>query len=536
MPDLIPAAAYARVSTEHQVEDGLSIPAQLDECRKWGAAHGYDVVMEFVDAGKSGSDTEREELLKMRGMAESRHPPFRAIVVWKSDRIARNAELALVFRALLQRKGIELVSVTEPNIDGPIGQLINVVMAGINEFYPRQLADSTLRGGKKGTMDGFAQGGTAPDGMRKVDAGNGKKKYEPDPLRAPLIRRIYEERAKGKSLNELQRWLRAEEIPSVRGGRWESNQIWNILYKHQLVYLGHLVYNRTKQVKRGCTHVPKPREDWVICRDAHEPIITQDLADRVNMVREATKHMTPNPLCRTDLKPKGILCGLTYCGLCGAKMTTGVSGTGSTHCRTYYHCTRNTTYYLRGIGERCTNSWLWSRDLEDTVTSTVRRKLSTGSFLLGLQSAAEDAKKHQVISIANSVQVLERDRAALKRKVGILQDAILDETIPREVARPKMQELVRAISQLEAEIERAAKTPVVSPIPEELLSLSQQEFQEMLDDETFFRRMLFSVVDRIEVDPEKVVVKYRFLYPPEIWKRRKVRRGCTVSSLVRAIH
>ncbi len=72
----------------------------------------------------------------------------------------------------------------------------------------------------------------------------------------------------------------------------------------------------------------------------------------------------------------------------------------------------------------------------------------------------------------------------------------------------------------------------------ELLKLAKESdtFQEMLDDETFFRRMLFSVVDRIEVDPETVVVKYRFLYPPEIWKRRKVRRGCTVSSLVRAIH
>ena len=74
------AAAYARVSTEMQAEDGLSIAAQFSEIREYAAARGWTVVSEFVDAGISGQTLDRPGLQTMlicgrAGRVRYRHRP-----------------------------------------------------------------------------------------------------------------------------------------------------------------------------------------------------------------------------------------------------------------------------------------------------------------------------------------------------------------------------------------------------------------------------------------------------------------------------
>ncbi len=63
-------AAYARVSTEMQAEEGLSITAQLNEIREFAAARNWTVVSEFVDAGITGQTLDRPGLQNMLTAAE----------------------------------------------------------------------------------------------------------------------------------------------------------------------------------------------------------------------------------------------------------------------------------------------------------------------------------------------------------------------------------------------------------------------------------------------------------------------------------
>ena len=65
------AALYLRVSTGRQAESDLSIPDQRRQATNFCAARGWQVVIEFVDAGLSGTDDKRPELQRLLDMATS---------------------------------------------------------------------------------------------------------------------------------------------------------------------------------------------------------------------------------------------------------------------------------------------------------------------------------------------------------------------------------------------------------------------------------------------------------------------------------
>ena len=52
---------YARVSSEMQVEKGLSIPSQLELTRNFAREHGIEIIKEFVDEAESATTDQRPQ-------------------------------------------------------------------------------------------------------------------------------------------------------------------------------------------------------------------------------------------------------------------------------------------------------------------------------------------------------------------------------------------------------------------------------------------------------------------------------------------
>lgn len=84
------AALYLRVSTGRQAENDLSIPDQRRQAREFCAARGWEVVIEFVDAGQSGTDDKRPEFQRMADLAANGDAPFDVVVVHSFSRFARD--------------------------------------------------------------------------------------------------------------------------------------------------------------------------------------------------------------------------------------------------------------------------------------------------------------------------------------------------------------------------------------------------------------------------------------------------------------
>jgi len=111
-------ALYARVSSDRQDTD-LSISAQLKALRDYAARNGHQVVREFVDEAESGRTASRPTFREMISMARRSSKPFEAILVWKYSRFARNREDSIVYKSLLRKHGIQVLSITEPFEDTP---------------------------------------------------------------------------------------------------------------------------------------------------------------------------------------------------------------------------------------------------------------------------------------------------------------------------------------------------------------------------------------------------------------------------------
>ena len=143
--DTIPAALYARVSSDRQDVD-LSVAAQLRALMGYADKNGYLVAREYVDEAESGRITDRPEFLKMIDEASKPNAPFKVILVWKFSRFTRKREHAVVLKSMLRKKGIRVVSITEHAEDTSFGRLLEGVIEAVDELYSENLAQEVVRG------------------------------------------------------------------------------------------------------------------------------------------------------------------------------------------------------------------------------------------------------------------------------------------------------------------------------------------------------------------------------------------------------
>ena len=147
-------ALYARVSSERQDID-LSITAQLKALRKYASLNDHTVTKEYVDEAESGRSIDRPGFQNMIAAARQKVSPFEAILVWKLSRFTRNREDSIIYKSLLRKHGVQVISINEPVEDTPSGKLLEGIIEVIDEFYSANLSQDVLRGLRENASRGF---------------------------------------------------------------------------------------------------------------------------------------------------------------------------------------------------------------------------------------------------------------------------------------------------------------------------------------------------------------------------------------------
>ena len=101
--------------------------------------------------------------------------PFEVILVWKFSRFTRKREHAVAFKSMLRRKGIRVVSITEPADDSPTGKLMEAIIERVDEFYSENLAQDVVRGMREAASRGFFLRLERP---LRLQAGHGQRRGE----------------------------------------------------------------------------------------------------------------------------------------------------------------------------------------------------------------------------------------------------------------------------------------------------------------------------------------------------------------------
>ena len=185
--DLTPVALYARVSSDRQDVD-LSVAAQLRALRDYAEKNGYLVAREYVDEAESGRIADRPQFRKMLEEATRHNAPFHEILVWKFSRFARKREHAVAFKAMLRKKGVRVVSITEHADDSPTGKLMEAIIESVDEFYSENLAQEVTRGMREAASRGFWVASRVPYGYNKLmvqDGANKRPTLDPTPQPLP---------------------------------------------------------------------------------------------------------------------------------------------------------------------------------------------------------------------------------------------------------------------------------------------------------------------------------------------------------------
>ena len=146
------AALYLRVSTTDQTVENQRLAIE-NYCRlqNWRIARTYE------DTGVSGAQDRREGLDALK--ADVAKSKFDVVIVWKFDRLARSTQHLLETLSLLQRYGIDFVSVTEAvDSSTPAGKMVLTFLGAIAEFEREIIRERVVCGLERAKANGVQLG------------------------------------------------------------------------------------------------------------------------------------------------------------------------------------------------------------------------------------------------------------------------------------------------------------------------------------------------------------------------------------------
>jgi site-specific DNA recombinase len=239
------AVAYVRVSTEGQV-DKFGIDSQKEMIVKYAKEHDYAIREWFIDGGVSGAkDIEERPELNRLIYGAVMNPPVEAVIVAKSDRVARDIYLYFAIRREFQKRDVELVSVTEDfGALGAMAPVLEAMMAAIAQVERDNIRSRTSGGRKIKAYAGGYCGGNTPYGY--VSGGDGSMQIDPE--EADTVREIFRLKGEGCSLRRISDLLRINGHTTRNGNAFSPSTIKSIL-DNRKVYEGYYKYGSMEWTK-----------------------------------------------------------------------------------------------------------------------------------------------------------------------------------------------------------------------------------------------------------------------------------------------
>jgi len=468
------AGIYARVSSDKQDVD-LSITAQLKALREYAIRNGYEVVMEFVDEAESGKTADRPAFREMISMARCSQKPFDCILVWKYSRFARSRQDSIVFKALLRKNGVRVISINEPSDDTPTGKLLEAMIESLDEFYSANLGEEVTRGMRESASRGFYIGNCTPYGYRKVKVKDGIKerpKLVPDEREAQIVVCMFNEVLEGKGLKEIVKGLNREGIAGPRGREWIKTTVHGILTNE--VYTGTLVWGR--QSVRGLAPIR--------VENAWQAIVSREAFDNVQSL---LKSRAPSYLHPKRTASHFLLSGIAKCGYCGKALIGHDAKNGQF---TYYVCG---TLLKKGAGS-CPARYINGKELEGTVTDKIKEYILTEENLKELVRLVNEEMDAASVEYQQRLDTILSELDDTNQRLTRLYDALETSRLRLDDLAPRIQELRRRQMQLltaRAELEQKLSDRRVYLADMETVSYYVKDLRNLLDDSPLTERKSF---------------------------------------------
>ena len=446
-------AIYSRKS--RYTGKGESIGNQIDLCREYIRTHYGDAAAEhavvFEDEGFSGGNLNRPDFKKMMTAAKDRK--FKAIVVYRLDRISRNISDFSSLIEELGRLGIDFVSIRESfDTSSPMGRAMMYIASVFSQLERETIAERIRDNMHELAKTGRWLGGTTPTGYASESVksitvdGKTKKacKLKLLPDEAEIIYKIFDLYEQYDSLTMTETELLRQGIKTKTGRSFTrfsiksilQNPVYLIADKDAYQYFvdneaelfapesdfdgvrGVLAYNRSDQEKGRAT-VYNPISEWIVSVGEHPGIISSNRWIRVQESLERNKSKSYH-------KSRGneaLLTGLLWCS-CGSRMYPKVTGRKTADGQVVFP-------YMCKLKERSRRELCNVRNangnlLDAAICEQVKHLADHSSDFMKQLEKAKSAHAGNRSEFETKLSTLRKEQAETQRKINALIDSLAD--------------------------------------------------------------------------------------------------------------
>lgn len=417
------AVIYARYSSDRQNEQ--SIAGQIEACTEWAKNNNIKIVHIYHDEALSGKTDKRPDFQRM--ISDAKSGKFDYIIVYKLDRFARNRYDSAIYKAMLKKSNVRIMSALENIADGPEGIILESVLEGMAEYYSANLAQNVLRGMHQRAALAKHIGGLPPLGY-KVDK---EKNYVLDENTVPIVQKIFEMYSQGETLSDIASHLNNAGYKTVQGKKFTVNSFATILKNKK--YIG--VYENM----------------GVEIQDAVPKIISKELFENVQEKLIHNKKAPASNKSNVDF----YLTGKIFCGKCGSNMI-GDSGTSKTKATHYYY-----SCIEKKRRHGCTKKSVRKDWIEQLITDVVVKQVLTKENIKKIsQKAFEiyEKERNDISEITALKNTLKDTQKIIDNIMKAIEQGIITETTKKRLteAEERKNELLTSIAK--EEIKRPAIT------------------------------------------------------------------------------
>lgn len=471
------AVLYLRYSSQNQNE--FSIEGQRECCKEYCRSKNYNIVGEYIDRCRSAKTDNRPEFKRM--IKDSSKQEFNAVIVYQFDRFARNRSDSVIYKGILKKNNVSVISAKENINDDASGILMESLLDGMSEYYSYELAQKVTRGMKTNASKFYYNGGSVPLGLKleavesfqSASKMRSKKRFAIDEESAPIVKKIFKKFDNGESMIDIIQYLNKLGYKTSQNKEFNKNSIRRILENKK--YIGTYSY------------------DGIETPDIIPSIISKDLFERVQ--HKLTKYRCAPG--RQKAKTNYLLTTKLFCGYCESMLigSAGTSRNGILH--NYYIC--------KNKKNGCKKKSAKKNLIEDVVVDMAREVLTDKTIPIIAKNVIKYAEKNDLSELKQLKQTmitLEKQKNNLTNSlkncdVEIVRNTIIEELTKIETKKCETMSLIKEEEKNNAYIEY-----------DKVLYFFEQMKNGNINDEIYRQRLVNCFINKVFLWDDKIIVTF----------------------------
>lgn len=480
---------YIRVSTEKQVM-GYSIEGQITQIEQYCQFNGYELVDIYADRGISGKSMNRPELQRM--LNDAKNGKLDCVMVYKTNRLARNTSDLLTIVEELHRQNVEFFSLSERmEVKNSTGKLMLQILASFSEFERNTILENIYTGQRQRALEGYYQG-NLPLGYNNIP--DNKKELMINQHEANIVKYIFESYAKGHGYRKIANALNHKGYVTKKGNPFSISAVTYILSNP--FYIGKIQFAKYKdwndKRRKGLNDKP------VIAEGKHTPIISQSLWDKVQARK---KQVSEKP--QVHGKGTNILTGIISCPQCSAPMaasnTTNTLKDGTKKRIRYYSCSN-----FRNKGSKvCSANSVRADVIEKYVMDQILEIVKSDKVLKQVVERVNQENQVDVAALNHDIAYKQQQFDEISTKLKNLIQTIEDNPDLTSTLKPtihqyetQLNDITNQINQLKHQ--QNQEKPFYDT--KQIAALLQRIFQNIESmDKSQLKALYLTVIDRIDI-------------------------------------